>query len=132
MADISCEATAEKHFYVISVNHTRREDRYVLLWRPDDKGYTFRTSTAGQYREVLVRAYLGYYNTGCAAIAVPCEVVDPLTVMTTPRDQFDGPDGPALLNTRANWKLLIANTIEPPKYLPEPQYKGAPRPKEIA
>jgi hypothetical protein len=124
--------TVEKLYYVISVNHTRREDRYVLLWRPDDRGYTFRTSTAGRYREALIRAYLGYYNTGGAAIAVPCDVIDPLTVMTTPRDQFDGPDGPALLNTRANWKILRANTIEPPKYACEPEYKGAPRRKETA
>lgn len=113
-------------FYVISVHHTRREDRYVLLWRPDDRGYTYRTSTAGRYPEDRIRAHPGYYNTG-SNIAVPCEVIDPLTVMTTPRDQFDGPDGPALLNTRANWNILLANMIDKPKYEPRPAYKGAPR-----
>jgi len=123
---------AQKLFYVISVNHTRREDRYVLLWRPDDKGYTFRTSTAGRYPQERILTNLGYYNTGCAAIAVPADVIDPLTVMTTPRDQFDGPDGPALLNTRANWKILLANTIAKPSYRCEPEYKGAPRRKEVA
>lgn len=117
-------------FYVISVHHTRRDSRYVLLWRPDDKGYTFRTSTAGRYPEEAVRGHLGYYNTGCANIAVPCDVVDPLTITTTPRDQLDGPDGPALLNTRANWKILLANTIEKPRYAPEPEFPGARRRKE--
>jgi len=118
-------------FYIVSSKHTRRDHRYVTLWRPDDRGYTFRASSAGRYSEDRVRAHLGYYNSGCS-IAVPCEVIDSRTVMTTPRDQFDGPDGPAFLNTAANWKLLLANVIEPPSYPPTPQYKGAPRQKEFA
>jgi len=118
-------------FYIVSSKHTRRDHRYVTLWRPDDRGYTFRASSAGRYSEDRVRAHLGYYNSGCS-IAVPCEVIDSRTVMTTPRDQFDGPDGPAFLNTAANWKLLLANVIEPPSYPPTPQYKGAPRKKEFA
>lgn len=116
-----------KDFYVISVHHTHRRDRYILLWRPDDKGYTYRTSTAGRYPEDQIRAHLGYYNTGCENIAVPVDVIDPLTVMTTPLDQFDGADGPALLNTRANWKVLLANVVAPPAYEPHPAYKGAKR-----
>lgn len=118
-------------FYVISLKHTRRTDRYVTLWKPNDRGYCFRTTNAGRYAEEMVRAHLGYYNSG-TSIAVPCEVIDSRTVMTTPRDQFDGPDGPAFLNTAANWKLLLANVIEPPPYKPEPQYKGAPKQEEFA
>jgi hypothetical protein len=52
--------------------------------------------------------------------------------MTTPADCFDGPDGPAFLNTAANWELLLANVIEPPRYQPEPQYRGAPKQQEAA
>lgn len=118
-------------FYIVSLKHTRRKDRYVTLWKPDDRGYCFRTSNAGRYAEGNVRAHLGYYNSG-TSIAVPCDVIDRCTVMTTPRDQFDGPDGPAFLNTAANWKLLIANVIAPPTYPPTPQYKGAPKQKEFA
>lgn len=119
-----------KEFYVISLKHTRRDHRYVTFWRPDDKGYTIRASTAGRYTEERVRAHLGYYNGG-VSIAVPCEVIDPLTVMTTPADCYDGPDGPALLNTRAKWSVLLANMIESPAYPALPKYKGAPiRPGE--
>jgi hypothetical protein len=106
-------------YYVISVHHTHKRNRYILLWRPDDKGYTFRTSTAGRYAEEAVRAHLGYYNAGIN-IAVPAHVVDAMTVMTTPADQFDGADGPAVLNTAANWRRLLAAVIAPPKYKPRP------------
>ncbi|WP_198387826.1 hypothetical protein [Burkholderia ubonensis] len=113
-----------REYYVISNKHTRRENRYVTLWCPDDKGYCFRTSNAGRYSEERVRAHLGYYNSGCS-IAVPCDIIDALTVMTTPDDRLDGPDGPALLNTGAKWKVLLANTIAAPQYPPKPRFKGA-------
>lgn len=35
-------------FYVISVHHTQRRDRYITLWRPDDRGYCWRTIVAGK------------------------------------------------------------------------------------
>jgi len=122
---------APREFYIVSNKHTRREHRYVTLWRPDDKGYTFRASTAGRYTEERVREHLGYYNSGCS-IAVPCDIVDDLTISTTPADCLDGTDGPAVLNTLAKWKVLLANTIEPPQYAPKPECKGAPRSKEAA
>ncbi|WP_322070944.1 hypothetical protein [Paraburkholderia bannensis] len=114
-----------KEFYVISEKHTRRDHRYITLWGPDDKGYRFRASSAGRYTEENVRAHLGYYNGGCN-LAVPCDVLDPLMVMTTPADCFDGPDGPALLNTRDTWKVILANVIAEPECKPHPRYKGAP------
>ncbi|AJY12793.1 hypothetical protein K6W16_13615 [Burkholderia dolosa] len=117
-----------RDYYVISVHHTMRENKFITLWCPDDSGYCFRTTRAGKYKGEAVRTKLGYYNSGCANIAVPVDVIDPLTVMTTPADRLDGPDGPALLNTRANWKKLIANVIARPEYPIEPQFPGARRP----
>lgn len=114
-----------KEYYVISEKHTRRDHRYITLWGPDDKGYRFRASSAGRYTGENIRASLGYYNGGCN-LAVPCDVLDPLMVMTTPADCFDGPDGPALLNTRANWKVILANLVAEPQYKPHPLYKRAP------
>lgn len=114
-----------REYYVISEKHTRRDHRYITLWGPDDKGYRFRASSAGRYAEARVRDAMGYYNAGCN-LAVPCDVLDPLMVMTTPEDQLDGPDGPALLNTRENWNVILANMIATPQYTPHPLYKGAP------
>ncbi|SCZ33073.1 MULTISPECIES: hypothetical protein [Burkholderia] len=121
---------ASRDYYVISVHHTMRHHRFITLWCPDDTGYCYRTTRAGKYRGEAIRAKLGYYNSGCANIAVPVDVIDPLTVMTTPADCLDGPDGPALLNTRANWKALIANVIARPEYQIEPQFPGARRTAE--
>jgi hypothetical protein len=112
---------AESAFYVISVKHSHKRDRYITFWRPDDRGYTFRLSTAGKYDRDRVMAHLGYYNSGCSNIAVPVEVVDSMTVMTTPKDQFDGPDGPAVLNTPATWRKLIAAVIQEPAYPVKPE-----------
>lgn len=119
------------NFYVISLKHTWREHRYITFWRPDDRGYTFRASMAGRYPEDRIRAHLGYYNTG-TNIAVPCDVIDAITVMTTPADRLDGPDGPAVLNTRAKWQILLENVIQPALYPPKPQYRGAPKQEEFA
>ncbi|WP_446903034.1 hypothetical protein [Burkholderia sp. YIM B11467] len=121
-----------RDYYVISVHHTHRWHKFITLWRPDDSGYCFRTPRAGRYESEKVRANLGYYNNGCANIAVPVDVIDSLTVMTTPADQLDGTDGPALLNTRAIWKKLIANVIARPEYQIEPEFPGARRKKEAA
>lgn len=128
MAPAPWPADMPRDYYVISVHHTMRENKFITLWRPDDSGYCFRTTRAGKYGGAAVREKLSYYNSGCANIAVPVDVIDPLTAMTTPADQLDGPDGPALLNTRANWKKLIANVIARPEYPIEPQFPGARRP----
>lgn len=115
--------------YVISVHHTRRDSRYIILWKPDDTGYTYRTTNAGRYAAERVRAHLDYYNSGCANIAVPCSFADGLTGMTLPADQLDGPEGPAIRNTAENWRALIAKAIVRPAWIPEPEYPGAPREK---
>jgi hypothetical protein len=107
-------------FYVISVKHSHKRDRYITFWRPDNRGYCFRLSRAGKYDRNTVMAHLGYYNSGCSNIAVPVEVADALTVMTTPADCLDGTDGPAVLNTAAKWRELIAAVIQPPAHVTKP------------
>lgn len=107
-------------FYVISLKHTPKRDRYVTFWRPDDKGYCWKLSRAGKYGRDHVMAHLAYYNSGCSNIAVPCDVVDKMTVMTTAADMIDGPDGPAVLNTPANVRKLMASVIHPPAYKMRP------------
>ena len=114
------------NYYVISLNHTRRSDRYITLWRPDDKGYAYPTPWAGRYAREHVLAHLSYYNSGNCTVAVPCEVLDAVAVPPAPR-MIDGDAGPVVLNTRANWQLILANTIEDPAHPARPQYKGAPR-----
>jgi hypothetical protein len=110
----------EDQFYIISLKHSHKRERYITFWRPDDKGYCWKLSLAGKYGRANVMAHLGYYNSGCSNIAVPCSVVDALTVMTAPADMIDGPDAPAVLNTPAKWRKLMAAVIQPPLYQMKP------------
>lgn len=118
-------------FYIVSLKHTRREHRYITFWRPDDAGYSYPLSWSGRYSEVNVRGNPGYYNNGHSTIAVPCSVVDPLGE-DPERGQIDNDAGPVVRNIAEHWKVLLANVIERPAHINQPQYRGAPRTKEAA
>ena len=122
--------TAQEH-YVISLKHTLRNDRYITIWRPDDKGYCWALSRAGKYQRENVMAHLGYYNSGCSNVAVPCEVLDAVAVPPIP-GHHDNDAGPCIENTRANWALILENLIAEPQYKPQPEFKGARKQKEYA
>ena len=119
---------SEDLFYILSLNHTHRRDKYVTIWRPDDCGYAYPTSWAGRYERHRVLARLGYYNSGHCALAVPCAVLDAIAVAPEPR-MIDGDAGPVIPNTRATWNLILENLIAPPANVPMPEYRGAPRTK---
>jgi hypothetical protein len=112
--------------FIVNLSHTHRQDRYITLWRPDDKGYAWPLSWAGRYPRELVMENLHYYNTGTANIAVPCEVVEALAVDPLP-GTVDGNAGPVVPSTRANWQLLIAAVVATPPYRPTPEYPRRPR-----
>lgn len=116
----------EREYFVLSVNHTQRHSPYITLWAANDSGYRGRIESAGRYTESQIKANLGYYNTGCDTVAVPCDVVEPLACSVHP-GFFDDDTGRWLRNNRATWKALLAHVIEKPKYPPQPEYRGAPR-----
>ncbi|QKJ88065.1 hypothetical protein PMPD1_3135 [Paramixta manurensis] len=115
----------EREYFVISVKHNQCSDRYVILWGANNSGYRGRVESAGRYPESLVKAKLGYYNTG-DDIAVPCDVIESLAV---PVDKgfFDTDGGNWVLSNRKNWQTILAHVIEPPAYKPQPEYRGARR-----
>lgn len=115
-------------FYVVSLKHTRRNDLYITIWGPNDKGYRWALSRAGKYDRERVMAHQGYYNTGCSDVAVPCEILDRVGIPAKP-GHHDNDTGPCVENTRANWKLIMANVIAPPKHPMNPLFKGARRQK---
>jgi hypothetical protein len=41
---------------IISLRHTRRHDKCITFWRPDNKGYTWLLKDAGNY-ETPVKGY---------------------------------------------------------------------------
>jgi hypothetical protein len=107
----------ERKYYIVSTNHTLppRRERYITFWRPDDKGYCWPLSWAGEYSEKAVMENLGYYNSGRSAIAVLASVVDALAEIPRQGD-IDGNAGPVVRNTKRNWRMLRAAVIQGPSY----------------
>ncbi|KAB8312262.1 hypothetical protein EH228_08760 [Erwinia endophytica] len=116
----------EREYFVISVNHNQRSDRYIILWAANDCGYVGRIENAGRYPESRIRSKLGYYNCGRCAVAVPCDVIERIAVPVDSKF-FDTDDGRWVLNNRKNWQVILRNVIERPQYNPEPEYRGARR-----
>lgn len=113
-------------YYVVSVHHTKRHDHYITVWRPDDRGYAYPLSWAGKYAEERVMAALGYYNSGCSNVAVPCDVLDRIAVPPAPR-MIDGDAGPVVVNNAASWRAIKANVIMPPAHPIVAEFKGSRR-----
>lgn len=103
-----------EQYIIISVNHNNRNDKYILLWNPDNAGYTFREHRAGRYEKNHVLSDLYYYNSGSNAIAVTASIVEELA--TEIPEGYFGADikGKAVLNNVTNWKTLLKHVIAPP------------------
>lgn len=114
-------------YYIVSVKHTHRRDPFITVWRPNDSGYAYPLSWAGKYPEDQVLAKLGYYNSGCSAVAVPCDVLDKIAVPPSP-GMVDNDAGPIVFNNAASWRAIRANVIMPPAYPVIPEFKGSRRP----
>ena len=39
-------------YYIISLKHTHKEDKYITLWRPNNSGYCYSQDQAGRYSEI--------------------------------------------------------------------------------
>ncbi|PKH21436.1 hypothetical protein CIG19_16690 [Enterobacterales bacterium CwR94] len=115
----------EREYFVISVKHNARTDRYIILWADNDSGYRGRTEFAGKYPESRIRARMDYYNSG-EDIAVACDVIEKLAVPVE-KGFFDTEGGHWVLNNRKNWQVILNNVIETPAYKPQPEYRGARR-----
>lgn len=116
--------------YVLSLKHLQRDHPFMTVWRPDDNGYAWPLAWAGKYDEAAIKKDLDYYNDGHAAVAVPCHVLDAMAVVPEP-GWIDNDIGPVVLSNADNWATILANVIAPPKYLPQPQYRGAPRKRKV-
>ena len=121
-------AAGEQLYYVVSVHHTHRDDPYILLWRPECKGYCFRTEEAGKYAESEIAAHLGYYHSGCSNIAVKCEVLDVLVVPSSPG--YLDTAGQVVPNNKASWADILQAQTWPMAHRARPLYKGARRDPE--
>lgn len=67
-------------FYIVSLKWSEKSDGLITLWGPDNSGYVYRIERAGRYSAPDVKASAFYYNNGANTMAVPCEVIDALTI----------------------------------------------------
>lgn len=118
-------------FYIVSLKHTRRDSRYITVWRPEDKGYAWPLSWAGKYSEADVLAQRAYYHRGDDTLAVPCSLLDALAVPPI-KGTIDGNAGPVVMNNKTNWLCILEFALPNPLHTPQPQYRGAPRRKGAA
>lgn len=113
-------------FYIVNLSHQRRDQAYIAVWRPECKGYAWPLAWGGKYPETEVRRHLDYYNGG-DNVAVPCAILDEMALEKPLPGWIDGDAGPVVRNTKETWQKILANLIEPPKFVPLPEYPGAPR-----
>lgn len=113
-------------YVVISLNHTMRSHKAITLWMPNDQGYCWTLELAGRYLETNVLDHLGYYNSGCANIAVPLDLVERLACeVEYNTEEF----GRCVPNNAESWRRLLASVIRPTNHPARPEYKGARYPK---
>ena len=67
-------------FYILSLKWTRRSDRLITWWWPENNGYCYRLEEAGRYSADAVAGDPNYYDNGVTTKAVPCEDVDALAI----------------------------------------------------
>lgn len=97
-------------YYLVSVKHTRKEDLYITFWRPDNAGYCYPLSWAGQYDEETIRAKPDYYNNLDDTFPVPVHVAEELAISPEPRT-VAGDAGPVVQNNRQNMRRLRASWV---------------------
>lgn len=107
-------------FYIVSVKHTLKTCDYILLWKPEAKGYTYSLERAGKFSREEVMGELSSYNNGTYTVAIPCEVLEHLS--TTSENPEIIP-GRVVMHIKAHWDELLKHTIEKPKNKPAVNYK---------
>ena len=87
-------------YYVISLKHTHRHDKYITLWRPDNRGYCYSKENAGFY-PIPEKGY--HDNDDNMPISV--EVAEGLFEKLP----YDGEIKFMIPNIRATWKKLVVS-----------------------
>jgi hypothetical protein len=91
-------------YLIISVKHTKKDDPYILLWNPENKGYCYRQKVAGRYSEAELNEHPNYYNNGHSTLAVDETVLSELWEQSE-LGWLDS-DGLVLKNIPENWDAI--------------------------
>lgn len=58
----------ETEYYIVSLKHTDRKDKYITLWRSENAGYAYPLELSGKYK-----GYEKGYHMSEGNIPVPCD-----------------------------------------------------------
>lgn len=88
---------ANNTYYLISLKHTKKQEKFMTLWRPNDSGYCFAKSMAGIY-QTLEQGYHDSENT----LPIKEENADGLFVDT----DYDGTPQKMIPNNKSSWEAI--------------------------
>jgi len=86
-------------FYVISLTHTMRHEKYITLWRPDNKGYCYSKENAGLYETPKKD-----YHDSCDNMPISEEDAEKLFKKLP----YDNVEKDMIPNNKETWKILNA------------------------
>lgn len=84
-------------YYIISMKHTQKCNKFITLWGSDNRGYYTSTEGAGLYENPIE----GYHNSPPDSIHVEKERLDKLTIQVEERRTFH-----CVPNCKAVWDEL--------------------------
>lgn len=84
-------------YYIISLTHTNKSDKYITLWRPNNKGYCYSKENAGIYETPKE----GYHDSE-DNMPISKEQADKLFVSLP----YEGEEKLMIINTKAVWEVL--------------------------
>ncbi len=108
-----------EQFFIVDIREQWKCQKYIMFWRPNNRGYASPLSWAGRYDRETVDAGPGYYcNTNGEQILmrfpVPCEVVEAMAL--TPPDSGDIDDDKGLVLRNS---LKVRRKLRAAAYLPQ-------------
>lgn len=73
-----------KEYYILDLNQSNGD---MLVWRrSNSRGYCCRLDWAGKYTEEQIKEKPSYFDNGELTKAIPCSVVDEVSVKCVPND----------------------------------------------
>ena len=81
-------------YYLLSLKHTKKSDKHMTFWRPNDRGYTYCLNVAGIYIDIEE----GYHSS---------ENTKPISVEEIEKIQIhDSLEGYVVENNKKNREIL--------------------------
>jgi hypothetical protein len=86
-------------YYIISLQHTKKGEKFITLWRPNNRGYCMNKEWAGIYTELIS----GYHDNPEECLLLKVEEAERLFVKDT---DYWGEPHLAIPNNKTVWDKI--------------------------